>query len=65
MGDQTHSWLAATQYIAPLMANFDTTSGNATIMYGDDGERMIVEWSNVSLRDNRNGGFESNPLTRL
>jgi hypothetical protein len=24
VGDQTHSWLAATQYIAPLMANFDT-----------------------------------------
>jgi hypothetical protein len=25
VGDQTHSWLAATQYIAPLMANFDTS----------------------------------------
>ncbi|PIO55787.1 hypothetical protein TELCIR_22826, partial [Teladorsagia circumcincta] len=24
IGDQTHNWLAATQYIAPLMANFDT-----------------------------------------
>merc|ERR1711872_296940 len=25
-GDYVHSWLAATQYIAPLMANFDTSN---------------------------------------
>lgn len=27
-GDYIHSWLAATQYIAPLMANFDTSLSN-------------------------------------
>uniref|UniRef100_A0A915CUG8 Plexin domain-containing protein 2 n=1 Tax=Ditylenchus dipsaci TaxID=166011 RepID=A0A915CUG8_9BILA len=56
VGDQTHSWLAATQYIAPLMANFDTMGSNSTIMYGDDGEKMVVEWSKVQLRDSNKGG---------
>ncbi|KAE9555829.1 hypothetical protein FO519_000914 [Halicephalobus sp. NKZ332] len=56
VGDQTHSWLAATQYIAPLMANFDTTSNNSMITFGDDGSRFIVEWSNVKLRDDPNAG---------
>jgi hypothetical protein len=27
-GDYIHSWLAATQYISPLMANFDTSLSN-------------------------------------
>lgn len=35
VGDQTHSWLAATQYIAPLMANFDTADESSSIMYGE------------------------------
>jgi hypothetical protein len=56
VGDQTHSWLAATQYIAPLMANFDTISNDSTIMFGDNGERLIVEWSNVKLRDDQDAG---------
>jgi len=56
VGDQTHSWLAATQYIAPLMANFDTMSNNSFIMFGDDGDRFIVEWSNVKLRDDPDAG---------
>ena len=58
VGDQTHSWLAATQYIAPLMANFDTMSNNSFIMFGDDGDRFIVEWSNVKLRDDPDGCFQ-------
>lgn len=56
VGDQTHSWLAATQYIAPLMANFDTMDNKSKIQYGDDGKRMIVEWKEVTLRDNRQVG---------
>lgn len=37
-GDYVHSWLAATQYIAPLMANFDTSISNASyIKYIDNG----------------------------
>lgn len=38
-GEYVHSWLAATQYIAPLMANFDTTISNvSTVKYADNGE---------------------------
>ena len=38
-GDYVHSWLAATQYIAPLMANFDTSSSpNSKIRYADNGK---------------------------
>ncbi|GMS90032.1 hypothetical protein PENTCL1PPCAC_12207 [Pristionchus entomophagus] len=50
IGDQTHSWLAATQYIAPLMANFDTQLEGSNILYADDGERFVVEWRKVQLR---------------
>lgn len=38
-GDYIHSWLAATQYISPLMANFDTSlSNDSFIKYCQDGE---------------------------
>ncbi|MFH4979130.1 hypothetical protein AB6A40_005839 [Gnathostoma spinigerum] len=57
IGDQSHSWLAATQYIAPLMANFDTQAANSTIMYADDGEKFVIEWSNLQLREQRLVGF--------
>lgn len=57
IGDQWHSWLAATQYIAPLMANFDTHGENATIMYADDGEKFVMEWRNLQLREQRSDGF--------
>lgn len=37
-GEYVHSWLAATQYIAPLMANFDTSASNvSTVKYNDNG----------------------------
>ncbi|CAH2227577.1 jg22670, partial [Pararge aegeria aegeria] len=51
MGDQVHNWLAATQYIAPLMGNFDTTLTNDSFvkMY-DDGEKFTVFWENATLR---------------
>lgn len=38
-GEYVHSWLAATQYIAPLMANFDTSiSNNSFVRFDDNGE---------------------------
>lgn len=38
-GDYVHSWLAATQYIAPLMANFDTSiSNDSFVKLYDNGE---------------------------
>lgn len=40
MSEFLHQWLTATQYIAPLMANFDTQVGNSShIRHWDNGER--------------------------
>ncbi|KAJ8955543.1 hypothetical protein NQ318_001373 [Aromia moschata] len=51
-GDYVHSWLAATQYIAPLMANFDTSlSNNSFIKYVDNGTAFTVEWQKVTLQE--------------
>lgn len=56
-GDYVHSWLAATQYIAPLMANFDTSMSNfSTIKYMDNGTAFSVQWDKVALQDRPEGG---------
>lgn len=56
-GDYVHSWLAATQYIAPLMANFDTSNNKeAKIRYLDTGEVFIVEWKDVYLQEKEDMG---------
>lgn len=58
-GDHVHSWLAATQYIAPLMANFDTSQSNDSfVKHSDNGTAFTVLWENVKLQDNeKNGTF--------
>lgn len=58
-GEHVHSWLAATQYIAPLMANFDTSQSNDSfVKYSDNGTAFTVLWEKVNLQDNaRNGTF--------
>lgn len=51
-GEYVHSWLAATQYIAPLMANFDTNISNSSyVKYADNGAVFTVLWENVLLQD--------------
>lgn len=41
MGEITHRMLTATQYAAPLMANFDPSfSRNSTVRYLDNGEHV-------------------------
>ncbi|KAI5640942.1 plexin domain-containing protein 2 [Phthorimaea operculella] len=57
-GEHVHNWLAATQYIAPLMANFDTTLTNDSYvkMY-DDGEKFTAFWENVTLQEDRTKKF--------
>ncbi|BET00131.1 PSI [Nesidiocoris tenuis] len=56
-GDYIHSWLAATQYIAPLMANFDTSmSNNSHVKYCDNGTAFTVEWEKVLLQDKADAG---------
>lgn len=54
-GEYVHSWLAATQYIAPLMANFDTSiSNNSYVKYVDNGKlrhlRKKVKFLNLKLQ---------------
>lgn len=61
VGEYTHSWLAAAQYIAPLMGNFETLSPKtfslySAIFYGDDGEKMIIEWRSLALQNNNSAG---------
>ncbi|GFQ86102.1 plexin domain-containing protein 1 [Trichonephila clavata] len=57
MGDYMHSWLAATQYIAPLMANFDTSlSSESVVQFFDNGTAFVIEWHNVTLQDEKKGG---------
>ncbi|XP_038560953.1 plexin domain-containing protein 1-like [Micropterus salmoides] len=49
-GDITHRMLTATQYIAPLMANFDPSySKDSTVQYLDNGEVFVVQWEQVRL----------------
>ncbi|XP_012691327.1 plexin domain-containing protein 2 [Clupea harengus] len=51
-GDIIHRLLTATQYIAPLMANFDPSlSRNSTVIYFDNGTALVVQWDNVHLQD--------------
>ncbi|KAK2822610.1 hypothetical protein Q5P01_022675 [Channa striata] len=52
-GDVIHRMLTATQYIAPLMANFDPSfSKNSTVFYFDNGTALVVQWDHVYLQDN-------------
>ncbi|XP_076642625.1 plexin domain containing lethal (1) G0289 [Halictus rubicundus] len=56
-GEYVHSWLAATQYIAPLMANFDTRMSNESfVKYADNGTAFTVEWEKVILHDKPDAG---------
>ncbi|XP_054722760.1 plexin domain-containing protein 2-like [Uloborus diversus] len=65
-GDYLHNWIAATQYVAPLMANFDTASSpESTIKYVDNGTAFTVQWTKVSLQDKANDGAFTFQVTLL
>ena len=58
MGDHIHSWLAATQYIAPLMAHFDTrNSSSSNILYGYNQSLFVIQWEKVNLLEKANSEF--------
>ncbi len=58
MGEHVHSWLAATQYIAPLMANFDTrNSSHSKVLYGYNSTTFVIEWRNVRLQEEPKAEF--------
>uniref|UniRef100_A0A665VFV2 Plexin domain-containing protein 1-like n=1 Tax=Echeneis naucrates TaxID=173247 RepID=A0A665VFV2_ECHNA len=57
MGEITHRMLTATQYVAPLMANFDPSfSKNSTVRYSDNGNLFVVQWDKVRLKDRETEG---------
>ncbi|XP_074512371.1 plexin domain-containing protein 1-like isoform X1 [Sebastes fasciatus] len=58
-GDIAHRMLTATQYIAPLMANFDPSyTKESTVQYLDNGEVFVVQWERVRLPGKESeGGF--------
>ncbi|CAL8304998.1 unnamed protein product [Lota lota] len=56
-GEITHRMLTATQYIAPLMANFDPSfSPNSTVRYMDTGNLFVVQWDKVRLQGREDEG---------
>lgn len=64
VGEHLHHWLAATQNISPLMANFDlSTSNYSDIHYHDNGTRLVVQWQNVQMKDNKPPGNFSFQVT--
>ncbi|KAJ8781512.1 hypothetical protein J1605_011011 [Eschrichtius robustus] len=57
MGDVVHRMLTATQYVAPLMANFNPgCSDNSTVAYFDNGTVFVVQWDHVYLQDREDKG---------
>jgi hypothetical protein len=55
LGEAIHTWLAATQYIAPLMANFNTSISNTSgIYYCDNGTAFTVQWDQTYLQEPTN-----------
>ncbi|XP_043859662.1 plexin domain-containing protein 1 isoform X4 [Dromiciops gliroides] len=57
MGDVIHRMLTATQYVAPLMANFNPGySPNSTVTYFDNGTVFVVQWDHVYLQGHENTG---------
>lgn len=64
VGEHLHHWLAATQNISPLMANFDlSTSNSSDIHYWDNGSMLVVQWQNVQMKDNKPPGNFSFQVT--
>ncbi|KAK7802375.1 hypothetical protein U0070_023492 [Myodes glareolus] len=56
-GDVLHRMLTATQYVAPLMANFNPGySDNSTVAYFDNGTVFVVQWDHVYLQGREDRG---------
>ncbi|KAF6026060.1 PLXDC2 [Bugula neritina] len=60
MSPYLHRYLTATQYVAPLMANFDATAGQGEtdVFFANLHDALIIEWQNMHLNDQEDaGGF--------
>ena len=53
ISDLMHKWISSTQYIAPLMANFDPNIGGnqSLILYKSLESMFVVEWRDVYLQE--------------
>lgn len=57
LGDYIHSWLAATQYVSPLMANFDPSlSNDSYVKYCENEKSFHVYWERVYLQNKPDTG---------
>ncbi|XP_077995857.1 uncharacterized protein LOC144449222 [Glandiceps talaboti] len=57
VGPYIHKWLASTQYVAPLMANFDPSLHDYSIVRTkDNGTMFTTEWNTVYLQDHVDAG---------
>lgn len=64
VGEHIHHWLAATQNISPLMANFDLSMSNYSDIYHyDNGTSLVVQWLDVQMKDNKPPGNFSFQVT--
>ncbi|XP_035689464.1 plexin domain-containing protein 2-like isoform X1 [Branchiostoma floridae] len=56
-GTLLHKSLTDTQYIAPLMANFDpNVNPESMVRYRDNGTSFTAEWTKIRLRDDEEAG---------
>lgn len=64
LGEHIHHWLAATQNISPLMANFDLSMHNYSDIYHyDNGSLLVVQWKDVQMKDDKPPGNFSFQVT--
>ncbi|XP_022099934.1 plexin domain-containing protein 2-like [Acanthaster planci] len=57
LGTVFHELIAATQYVAPLMGNFDPSiNDSAIIRYANNGTAFTVEWNGVHVQHNIEAG---------
>lgn len=64
VGEHLHHWLAATQNISPLMANFNLNMTDySDIHHYDNGTSLVVQWKDVQLKDNKPPGNFSFQVT--
>ncbi|XP_071158432.1 mucin-2-like [Mytilus edulis] len=56
MAPFVHKFLTYSQYVAPLMANFDTQTDNSDVLYKKYNDSVVIEWRNLHLNDQRYHG---------
>ncbi|KAL5247720.1 hypothetical protein ACHWQZ_G019564 [Mnemiopsis leidyi] len=64
VGELLHNQLTATQYIAPLMAEFNPSlSNDSFVFYHMSATRAVVQWENVYVDSHKDEAGKSRPFT--